>query len=399
MSKLLEQQEAAIEKLLRFKVGALFMRPGTGKTRAAIELAEAANLREYYWLTPFQNKSNLQAEIDQWALCPWLHHVEGIESVGASDRLYLELLQRLEKYGKRSMLIVDESLKIKNWQAKRTKRILELGKHTQYKLILNGTPISKNLLDLWAQMEFLSPEILNMSLAEYKNTFCAFTRIVKRMGSKSYTREFVTAHHNIDYLYSLIGHYVYEADLQIEIGKQYIEVPYQIDKELKKAYQEIRDQFLNLEVLQFKNNNIFLEMTQKMQHAYSLAPDKFLVVEELLKQNDPSKCIIFTKYVSSFEAVRARWPEVKVLSIQKHSLGLNLQHYNRSIIWDKTWDYALIDQLEHRTYRTGQTEDCIYYHLMGDVKLEQLMKSCLDKKADMLLYLKGKTSNDLKKIL
>ena len=399
MMDLLKQQEAAIEKLLRFKVGALFMRPGTGKTRAAIELAEAANLREYYWLTPYQNKSNLQAEIDKWALCPWLHHVDGIESIGASDRLFLELRQRLEKYGKRSMLIVDESLKIKNWQAKRTKRILELGKLTTYKLILNGTPLSKNLLDLWAQLEFLAPEILKMSLAEYKKTFCEYTRIVKRSGSNSYVREFITAHHNIDYLYSLIGHYVYEADLELNIHKQYIEVPYKVDEETRHKYNQVKELFLNNEILQFKNNNIFLEMTQKMQHSYSCVEDKFSVVDAILNANDIGKCVIFTKYVDSLEACQKRWPNVRVLSLQKHSFGLNLQQYNRSIIWDKTWDFALIDQMEHRTYRTGQNEDCIYYNLTGDVKLEQLISSCIDKKADMLQYFKSKTINEIKKEL
>lgn len=39
-------------------------------------------------------------------------------------------------------------------------------------------------------MEFLSPLILNMSDAEFKNTFCDYTTITKRFGShKSYSRE------------------------------------------------------------------------------------------------------------------------------------------------------------------------------------------------------------------
>jgi len=399
MKALLDNQIGAIEKLSKYKVGALFMRPGTGKTRAAIELAESANQREYYWFTPFQNKENLQSEIDKWADFPWLHHIEGIESISSSDRLYLELYERLEKYGKRSMIIVDESLKIKNFEAKRTKRLIELGKLCEYRLILNGTPISRNLLDLWAQMEFLSPLILNMRHAEFKNTFCEYTKVTRIIGSKRFTREFITAHHNIDYLYSLIGHYVYEADLHLNIRKHYVEIPYRIDGALKSEYQVLKTKYLDDETLQWKNNNIFLELTQKMQHLYSCTEDKFFVVDQIINENDPSKCVIFTKYVASFEACKKRWPNITVLSLQKHSLGLNLQQFNRSIIWDKTWDFALIDHMEHRTYRTGQDEDCIYYRLTGDVNLERMINKCLEKKADLLEYLKSKSVSELKKEL
>lgn len=399
MTDLLENQINAINKLSKYKVGALFMRPGTGKTRAAIELAESTNLTEYFWFTPFQNKDNLKEEIDKWAASPLLHHIEGIESISSSDRLYLELYERLEKHGKRSIIIVDESLKIKNLEAKRTKRLIELGRLCEYRLIINGTPISRNLLDLWAQMEFLSPLILNMKHAEFKNTFCEYTKVTRIMRNKRFTREFITAYHNIDYLYSLIGHYVYEADLELNIRKQYVQVAYKIEDNIKAEYQLIKAKYLDDETLQWKNNNIYLELTQKMQHLYSCTEDKFFVVDQILKENDPSKCVIFTKYIDSFEACKKRFPNVTVLSIQRHSFGLNLQRFNRSIIWDKTWDYALIDQMEHRTYRTGQQEDCIYYHLTGDVNLEHIINKCLEKKSDLLEYLKNKSMSELKKDL
>lgn len=400
MQSLLSSQQQAIDKLSRLKVGALFMRPGTGKTRAAIELAQAVDdAWRYYWFTPFQNKENLKNEIASWARAPEFHSVHGIETISSSDSAFLKLFQEMEANGKEAVIIVDESLKIKNWDAKRTKRIIELGKLCQYRLILNGTPISRNLLDIWAQMEFLSPLILNMRFAEFKNTFCEYTKVTKVMGGRSYAREFVVAHHNIDYLYSLIGQYVYEADLELNIRKQYVSVNYKIDENTKKAYNEIKEKYLNDEMLKWKNNNVFLELTQKMQHLYSCTEDKFFVVDKIIEENDPKKCVIFTKYIDSFRACSERWPHVKVLSIQKHSFGLNLQQYNRSIIWDKTWDFALIDQMEHRTFRTGQIEDCIYYHLNGDVKLEALISACVDKKANLLEHLKNLSVNQLKKAL
>ena len=66
---------------------------------------------------------------------------------------------RLFLIGK-AMMIVDESTTIKNPQAKRTKSILSLAKETKYRRIMTGSPVTQSPMDLWAQMDFLDPEIL-----------------------------------------------------------------------------------------------------------------------------------------------------------------------------------------------------------------------------------------------
>ena len=60
----------------------------------------------------------------------------------------------------KSMMIIDESTTIKNPQAKRTKNILSLAKEAKYRRILTGSPVTQSPMDLWAQMDFLDPEIL-----------------------------------------------------------------------------------------------------------------------------------------------------------------------------------------------------------------------------------------------
>ena len=73
-------QKEAIEKLNRLKVGALFMEPGTGKTRTAIELINGTDADWVLWLTPYQNKANLEAEIKKWNFnLPY--QIAGIESL------------------------------------------------------------------------------------------------------------------------------------------------------------------------------------------------------------------------------------------------------------------------------------------------------------------------------
>lgn len=396
MKPLLSNQVEAISKLQQFKVGALFMEPGTGKTRAAAELVKSVNFDYVLWLTPFRTKENLKIELDKCNL--FNVHIEGIESLSSSDRLFLDLISKL-KNATKPFIIVDESLKIKNWEAKRTKRILELGKLAQYKLILNGTPISRNILDVWAQMEFLSPLILNMSTAEYKNTFCEYTKVSKRMGESIKVKEFIKKFHNIDYLYSLIKHYVYEADLELQIKQQYIDLTYSLSNELKQKYNDLKKLYLDNEKLQFLNNNIFLEMTQKMQNLYSCTPEKFDLLEKIIKAHGTENIIVFTKYITSNKAIADKYKNLCVLSYQKDSLGLNLQQYKVTVFFDKIWDYALRMQATRRTFRTGQNNNCIYYDLTGDVGLENLINQNINKKCDMVEYLKKHSINQIKKQL
>ena len=296
-------------------------------------------------------------------------------------------------------VVVDESLKIKNSGAKRTRRILELGGMVEYKLILNGTPMSRNMMDLWAQMEFLSPKILNMTEQQFKNTFCEYTTVTKRIGNKQYSKEYITGYENVDYLHSLVRHYVYHCDLSLNIGQNYEEIRYRLDDESREEYQELKERYLDDEVLQWKNNNIFLEMTQKMQHVYCCDSGKFLAVDELMKRIPEEKTIIFCKYIDSREECERRYQKAKVLSYQKESFGLNMQQYNHTIYFDKIWDLALRIQSGRRTFRTGQEYDCHYYDLTGDVGLENMIDKNIQKKVDITEYFKKVNIEELRKEL
>lgn len=69
----------------------------------------------------------------------------------------------------RTMLIVDESQRIKNPSALRTKRIIELGGAAVSRRIASGTLVSNSPLDLFSQYEFLAPGLLGT------RSFRAFT--------------------------------------------------------------------------------------------------------------------------------------------------------------------------------------------------------------------------------
>lgn len=260
MTPLSDNQRKAIKKLEKLRVGALFMEPGTGKTRTAVELINSSKTDYVLFIVPFQTKQNLEKELKKWELRP-KYRIEGVESLSGSDRLYLELLKEIQRY-KFPFMVCDESLKIKNIHAKRTKRVMKIGQHAYYKLILNGTPISKNVLDIYPQMQFLSFKILDMSYREFWNTFI-----------ESETHEGVNSNYtivkdnvNIDYLYSKIEPYVFDAKLSMKINQNEHTIEYTCYD--PHAYYQIKQEMIDN--LSFMEDLDFLAMTQKMQHSYSM---------------------------------------------------------------------------------------------------------------------------------
>ena len=142
----LQHQSEAKRHLEEWKVGALFMEAGTGKTKVAVDIVNASPCDFVLWIGPLQTirTGNVTNEVARQGGFNMPCSFVGVESIGGSDRIYLNTVEDLKSYEK-PFVVVDESLKIKNAEAKRTKRLLEIGKIVEYKLILNGTPLSRNL--------------------------------------------------------------------------------------------------------------------------------------------------------------------------------------------------------------------------------------------------------------
>jgi hypothetical protein len=398
MNDYTQQQQEAIDHLREWRVGALFMEPGTGKTRAAMTLINSTDCSDCFWIGPLRTFPAIQIEMAKWGGMRMPTSCWGVESLSMSDRIYMNLLSEVEK-ARDPFIVVDESLKIKNAEAKRTQRVLEIGKRARWKLVLNGTPVTRNLMDMWPQMEFLSPKILSMSLREFKNTFLKWTRVTKRDGYRQYTKEYVTGMENVDYLHSLIRHYVYECDLQLKIQQKWHTVGYNISDESRERYNEVKDDYLKDEMLEWRNNNIFMAMTTDMQRTYHTDEAKLDAVRMILRDVDPRKTIIFCRWVDSRELCQDTFKDCAVLSMQKESLGLNLQQYTTTIYFDKVWDYALYQQSTRRTFRTGQEQDCHYYELTANTGLDAMIDKNIRNKVTMSEYLKRVSLEELRKTL
>lgn len=404
----LPQQISVKKKLMPNKVGALFMKPGAAKTRPVVDMVnDVDGVDLVVWVAPLRtirpldpSIKSITEEIEKWGgfRCPNVIYI-GIETIQSSDRQYLQLYNKI-RHAWKPFIVIDESITIKNHDAKRTSRMLELSKMVEYKLILNGEPVTRDLLDIWAQIQFLDPRILNMSNAEFKNTFCRYTTITKTTAGygRIYKKEFITGYENIDYLYSLIGEYIFECDLNLNVERLFEERFYTLSDEEKSEYTRLKLKYLDDEMLLMRNNNIFLELTMKMQHGYCCTENKFEVAKDWIGDNE-ARTIIFTKYIASADECRKRFPKATVLNYQSGSFSYNLQHLPYMIFFDKTFDWGRRKQAMARNFRTGSTENVKCLDLTGNVNLEELMKRNNAKKLDTSEYLKTISKKQLEEDL
>jgi len=219
-------QRKAIHKIFRENCGALFMRPGAGKSYVAISIFSQAFTENCIDLAmvlcPLTVTTVWAGEDGQIAkYCPhlwqaltppiqkglridrprftWL--IVGIESLSQGG-MFHKLTELLA--GRKFGLLVDESSRIKNHKAIRTERAMELGQMAKMRLIASGTPAVNTLVDLYAQFEFLDPNIIGLG------DFYAFRSRYCRMGG--YKMKQVVGYDHVDELMGLIEPYSYRCD-------------------------------------------------------------------------------------------------------------------------------------------------------------------------------------------
>lgn len=385
----MNNQEIAFEKLSKLKVGALFMEMGTGKTKVALDLIASKKDKINYilWICPFSIKQEIEQERLKWH--PELKiDIIGVETISQSSKEYLRVFNKVIE--SKSFIVVDESLKIKNMTAKRTKRILKLGSYAKYKLILNGTPLSKNVLDLYPQMEFLSPKILNMSITQFRNQYCEYY-LQGRLKNK------VKKQYNIEHLVSLIKPYIFDSKLDLGKDKTYHQINYSIED--LEEYENIKHSFLG-----FDNDIAFFSLATLLQKYYCTQKSRLELMRKTINSID-GQVIVFVKYLDSIPSEEThkiigdmsnskrdtiiqefREGKFKTLYITYGcgSFGLNLQNCRNIIFADHTFDYSQRIQAEARIFRMGQEYDVDYYDMNCNCGLDKLIRGCLNKKIKLL---------------
>ena len=95
-AELTDKQKAALERFKKLRVGALFMRQGTGKTRVALELVNYNEPDYLLYIAPVSTIENARAEIEKWGCC-CPYDIIGYETIASSDKQYVEIHDKAKK--------------------------------------------------------------------------------------------------------------------------------------------------------------------------------------------------------------------------------------------------------------------------------------------------------------
>lgn len=140
------------------------------------------------------------------------------------------------------MVVCDESTKLKNPQAKRTKELIKIGSRATCKRILTGSPITKSPLDFYSQALFLGKECLGFSnFYAFRNRY-AVLKDVTTFGGASFKQ--VVGFQNLEELSDKIetfSHRIMKEECLDLPDKTYLTRMFDLSDEQKQYYNELAD--------------------------------------------------------------------------------------------------------------------------------------------------------------
>lgn len=443
-TELFPYQSDAVEKLSRVKVGALYMEMGTGKTRTALELIwrrmAAGKIAQVLWLCPYSVSRDLPELLGEHAEeFESEIRIVGIESLSGSARLYVELLEYTAQ--KPTFMVVDESLLIKNPFAYRTERVISIASRCRYKLILNGTPVSKSEADLFSQWYVLDWRILGY------RSYYSFSANHLEMDRDRPGR--IVRVLNTDYLARKIAPYTYQcskADVLRLPDKKIYDMPFTLTEGQSYHYEKVAERLL-MQVNEMRPDTIYrlFGALQAVASGFMIKFSKdgkksrytpffknarenprIIKLIDVLGLLPAEQCVIYCRYSAEIHDIisilgdRALpfYGEMTVKSRQENKtafkagkcqylvankscaqFGLNLQFCHCEIFYNNDWDYGTREQAEDRLHRVGQTQDVSIYDIYARGTLDVTILKCLARKQRMADLFKSDVSSHNKSTL
>jgi hypothetical protein len=160
-----QHQREAFEKLKDSRVFALLMKCRTGKTKVGIDLAcqhlIAGHVRRVLWLCPVSVIPTARWQWGRFAQTETGDNLRffGLETLSSCKlERYHELLDWVKQAP--TLCVIDESHMIKTVNAKRSRRAERLAQHSAARGIMSGSPITKDIRDMFWQFFTLDWRIL-----------------------------------------------------------------------------------------------------------------------------------------------------------------------------------------------------------------------------------------------
>jgi superfamily II DNA or RNA helicase len=303
-------------------------------------------------------------------------------------------------------VILDESQAIKNPASIITKAVRKL--NSAQRLVLTGTPIENNTLDLWSQMSFVNPGLLG-SQSFFRDEFQI---PIEKRGDEEKTKK----------LYNLIKPFILrrlKSQVATDLPEKVESIQYcDMSEEQEKAYEEAKAYYRNLILQSIDTDGIsksqlvvlqgLTKLRQLANHPLMVNPEyahgsgKF---EDVLYKiqtviSEDHKILIFSQYIKHLDLFRSYLDEKEItyayldgstrdrqeqvetfqnnegikiflISLKAGGLGLNLTAADYVFILDPWWNPAIEAQAVDRAHRIGQDRTVFTYKFITKNTVEE----------------------------
>jgi len=343
-------------------------------------------------------------------------NIDAIITKGGSARIR----EFIDSAKGRCMMVVDESQDIKNISAQRTKSAILFGNMCKYRMIMTGTPIAKNVIDLFSQFRFLNGNILgHRYMTTFRNEYCHVRQ--------TDFGPLITGYKNLEKLYERIDPHIFRITSEEALDlppKVYITRQFSLSDQQKKLMKELKEQFF----IQVKANDLasvgnaagLLTKLQQISCGYLPMDDGSFMelpnprmdeLQNILDQRE-GKAIIWCRFNRDVENVMNKLRPLAVhyygkttqtererhkamfldasspirylvASPEAAGTGLNLQGLcNTNIYYSNSFNSLARWQSEGRTWRDGTVGTVTYFDLIANRSPDaKILKNLQDKKS------------------
>lgn len=327
------------------------------------------------------------------------------------------------------LIICDESQRIKTHNAKMSRAIHDLGDKARYKMILSGTPIQNQAVDIWSQYRFLNYRVFGENFYTFRNRYCTMGGFGnKQIVSYRNMDELIRKEHSIAYR-------VTKAEALDLPEQTFINRYIHLDTTARNLYDRLRrDSCAELEgggKVTAPTVLTKLLRLQQLTGGFLIEDDaaqgklvnrgKLDALSDILQDyviDGGKKLVVFARFLSEIHEIEAlcektltkahmkavaiygeikkeeRGPIVQqfqkdpsttvfIGQIDTAGTGITLTAADTCVYYSVNFNFATYDQSKSRIHRIGQRNRCTYIHLIAENTVDALILKALHKKQDL----------------
>lgn len=326
---------------------------------------------------------------------------------------------------KPDLIVCDESQRIKNPSAAQSKALHKLGDAAPFRMILSGTPVQNNAVDLYSQYRFLDPAVYGANFYAFKNRYCIMGGYGQHqiVGYRNMD-ELVEKEHSVAYRITkeecldlpqqtFINRYVYFTDAEQAIYEQLRKSSF-LELETGENVTATTILTMYLRLMQLTGGFLTADESTRPKQVNTAKLDALTDIVDDYVVDAGKKLVIFARFRAEIAAIenllRLRKiqygsiygdvpmeergkivedfqtnPDTKVFvaQIQTAGLGITLHAASTAVFYSYDYNYANYAQALARIHRIGQRLPVTYIHLVVDGSIDEKILAALENKEDM----------------